>query len=180
METVMRSILTAVLLVGGLVQAAITSPSKSSVLVSLQGTAGLRIEGTTHDLVLAEREGDLVFQVPLSGIDTGIGLRNKHLRNALEVAHFPQAELRVPRKSVVFPAPGKSAEADAQGTLTLHGVSRPCSVHYRAEQGSSGEYRVRGTTRVDMRDFGIETPSYLGIHVEPGVDVQVDFSLRDP
>ena len=86
----------------------------------------------------------------------------------------------MPRKSVVFPAPGKSSESDAQGTLTIHGVSRPCSVHYRAEQGSSGEYRVRGTTRVDMRDFGIETPSYLGIHVEPGVDVQVDFSLRDP
>jgi polyisoprenoid-binding protein YceI len=179
METVMRSILTAVLLVGGLVQAAFTSPSGSSVLVSLQGTAGLRIEGTTHDLVLSEQEGDLVFQVPLSGIDTGIGLRNKHLRNALDAAHFPQAELRVPRKSVVFPAPGKSAESDAQGTLTIHGVSRPCSVHYRAERGSSGEYRVRGTTRVDMRDFGIETPSYLGIHVEPEVAVQVDFSLRD-
>jgi polyisoprenoid-binding protein YceI len=179
METVMRRILTAALLVGGLVHAAITSPTGSSVLVSLQATAGLRIEGTTRELAISERDGELVFQVPLSGVDTGIGLRNRHLRNALDVAHFPEAELRVSRKALVFPAPGKSAESDAPGTLNLHGLSRPCSVHYRAEQGVSGEYRVRGTIHIDMRDFGIETPSYLGVHVEPAVAVQVDFSLHD-
>ena len=176
----MRRILTAVLLVCGLAHAAITSPSGSSVLVSLQATAGLRIEGTTHDLGISERDGELVFLVPLSGVDTGIGLRNRHLRAALDVAHFPEAELRVPRKALAFPAPGKSTESDAQGTLTLHGVPRPCSVHYRAEQGPSGELRVRSTFHLDMRDFGIETPSYLGVHVEPAVAVQVEFSVRDP
>ena len=180
METVMRRILTAVLLVCGLAHAAITSPSGSSVLVSLQATAGLRIEGITRELGISERDGELVFRVPLSGVDTGIGLRNRHLRAALDVAHYPEAELRVPRKALVFPAPGKSAESDAQGTLTLHGVSRPCSVRYRAEQGRSGELRVGATLQIDMQDFGIETPSYLGVHVERAVAVRVDFSVRDP
>ena len=69
----MRRILTAVLLVGGLVHAAITSPSGTSVLVSMQGTAGLHIEGTSHELTLSEHDGELLFQVPLSGVDTGIG-----------------------------------------------------------------------------------------------------------
>ena len=176
----MRHILVAVVLAGGLVQAAITIPSEATVLVSLQGTAGLHIEGKTRDLEVLEGEDDFVFQVALSHLDTGIGLRNRHLRSHLDVEHFPRAELRVPRRAVVFPASGKSSEADAQGTLTLHGVSRPCSVHYRAEQGLLGETRVRGTTRIDMRDFGIEAPSYLGIHVEPEVAVQIDFSLRGP
>ena len=176
----MRRILTALLLIGGLVQAAITSPSGASVLVSMQGSAGLHIEGSTHELAISENDGELVFQVPLSGLDTGIGLRNRHLRSFLDVAHFPEAELRVPRMAVIFPAPGKAAEADAVGTLNLHGITRPCSVHYRAEQGSSGEVRVRGTLRIDMRDFGIETPSYLGVHVDPAVAVQVDFSVHAP
>jgi len=176
----MRHILIAVFLVGGLVQAAITLPSEATVLVSIEGTAGLHIQGTTHEFDVLEQEDDLVFQVALSHLDTGIGLRNRHLRNHLDVEHFPRAELHVQRKAVVFPASGKSSEADAQGTLTLHGVSRPCSVHYRAEQGLLGEIRVRGTTRIDMRDFGIEAPSYLGIRVEPAVAVQIDFSLRDP
>lgn len=175
----MRRMLTAVLLVGGLVHAAITSPSGASVLVSLQGTAGLRIEGTTHELAISERDGDLVFQVPLSGVDTGIGLRNRHLRRYLDVTQFPQAELHVARKALAFPAAGKATESDAPGTLTIHGVSRPCTVHYRAEGGVEGEVRARGTIRVDMRDFGVEVPSYLGVSVDPAVSIQVDFSLRD-
>jgi hypothetical protein len=52
---------------GGLVQAAINSPSGAAVLVSVRGTAGLNIEGVTHELGLAERGGDLVFQARSPG-----------------------------------------------------------------------------------------------------------------
>lgn len=176
----MPTLLRAVLIAGGLVHAALTSPSGAAVLFSLQGTAGLHIEGTTHELAISERDGELVFQVPLAGMDTGIGLRNRHMRGYLDTAHFPDAELHVARKAVALPAPGTSIESDAPGSLVLHGVSRPCSIHYRVEQAGSGELRVRGTTRIDMRDFGIDVPSYLGVHVDPGVAIQVDFSLRDP
>jgi polyisoprenoid-binding protein YceI len=175
----MRRVLTAVLLVGGLVHAAISSPSGTSVVVSMQGTAGLHIEGKTQELSLADHEGELLFQVPLSGVDTGIGLRNRHMRNYLDVAHFPRAELRVPRWTLTFPAAGKTTESDAAGILMIHGINRPCSVHYRAERAISGELRVRATTRIDMRDFGIDVPSYLGVHVDPEVAIQVDFSLHD-
>jgi len=175
----MRRMLTAVLMVGGLVHAAITSPSATAVLVSMHGPGGLNIEGKTAELSISEQDGDLLFQVPLAGVDTGIGLRNKHMRGYLDVTHFPTAELRVARKAIAFPEQGKVSEADAAGTLTLHGVSRPCSVHYRAERTASGEVRVRGTTRFDMQDFAIDVPAYLGVHVDPAVGIQVDFSLRD-
>ncbi len=176
----MHSLLRAVLIVGGLSHAAIPSPSGASVLVSMQGTAGLHIEGTTHELAISERDDELIFQVPLAGVDTGIGLRNRHMRGYLDTAHFPNAELHVARKAVALPAPGKTMESDAPGILTVHGVSRPCSIHYRVEQAGSGEYRVRGTTRIDMRDFGIEVPAYLGVRVDPGVAIEVDLSLHDP
>ncbi len=130
----MHALLRAALILGGLVHTAISNPSGGAVLVSLQGTAGLHIEGTTHELAISERDGELVFQVPLAGVDTGIGLRNKHMRGYLDAAHFPQAELRVPRTAVLFPANGKATDADTSGVLTVHGVSRPCAIHYRAEQ----------------------------------------------
>lgn len=174
----MSTLLRVVLIAGGLVQAAIQSPSGAAVLISMQGTAGLHIEGTTHELAISERDGELVFQVPLAGVDTGIGLRNRHMRGYLDTAHFPDAELEVARSAVVFPAPGRTIEADAPGTIRLHGVSRPCSIHYRVERASSGEYRVHGGAQIDMRDFGIDVPSYLGVHVEPAVTIQVDFSLH--
>ncbi len=133
----MNTLLRAVLLAGGLVHAAITSSSGAAVLVSMQGTAGLHIEGTTHELAISERDGELVFQVPLAGVDTGIGLRNRHMRGYLDTAHFPDAELHVARKAVAFPATGKTTESDVPGSLTIHGVSRPCSIHYRVEQAGS-------------------------------------------
>ncbi len=175
----MPTLFRAVLIAGGLLQAALQNPSGAAVLVSMQGTAGLHIEGTTHELAISEREGELVFQVPLAGVDTGIGLRNRHMRGYLDTAHFPEAELQVARSAVVFPAAGRTVEGDAPGTLRIHGVSRPCSIHYRVEQGSSGEYRVHGTSQINMRDFGIEVPSYLGVHVDPAVAIQVDFSLHE-
>jgi polyisoprenoid-binding protein YceI len=150
---------------GGLVRAAINGPSESAVLVSVHGPAGLNVQGVTHELGVAERGGDLVFQVALAGLDTGIGLRNRHMRGYLDVAHYPEAELHVARKKVVFPPEGKSVESAAQGTLTLHGISKPCPIH--------------GTTRIDIRDFGIDVPVW-GVGVEPHVGIQVDFSVLGP
>lgn len=164
---------------GGLAKAAIKSPSEAAVLVSVRGTAGLSIEGVTHELGVAEHGGDLLFQVPLAGLDTGIRLRNRHMRGYLDVAHFPEAELRVPSKRVVFPPQGRPLESSVQGTLTLHGITKPCSIRYRVEQTRPGEYRVRGTTRIDIRDFGIEVPTW-GVAVDPNVGIQVDFSVQGP
>ena len=159
--------------------AAIGSPSGAAVLFSARGTAGLNIEGVTHELALEEHDGNVVFRVPLAGLDTGIGLRNRHLRGYLDVMHFPVAELDVSKRVVVLASPGAPKEADVSGTLSLHGVSRPCSIHYRVEQVQPGQYRVHGATRIDIRDFGIPVPSYLGITVDPAVGIQVDFSVHD-
>jgi polyisoprenoid-binding protein YceI len=168
-----------ILTAAGFAHAAIGSPSGSAVLVSARATAGLNIEGKTNELALTERDGDLVFQLQLAGLDTGIGLRNRHMREQLDVAHFPQSELHVPRKAITFPPPGGPVDSEAQGTLTLHGVSKPCSIHYRVEQARPGEYRVHGTIRIDIRDFGIAPASYLGVAVDPSVGIQVDFSAHD-
>ena len=166
------------LTIGGLVKAGVDAPSGAAVRFSMQGTAGLHVEGVTHELLLTKREGNLVFRVPLAGLDTGIGLRNRHMRGYLDVTNFPDAELHVARKGVAFPSPGKTVESDTRGTFTLHGISRPCSIHYRVEAGQPGEHRVHGTTRIDIRDFGIEVPAW-GVRVDPSVGIQVDFTLRD-
>ncbi|HVP61314.1 MAG TPA: YceI family protein, partial [Myxococcaceae bacterium] len=164
---------------GGLVKAGVDAPSGAAVRFSMQGTAGLQIEGVTHELLLTQQEGNLVFRVPLAGLDTGIGLRNRHMRGYLDVTQFPDAELHVTRKGVAFPSPGKTVESDTRGTFTLHGISRPCSIHYRVEQGQPGEYRVHGTTRIDIRDFRIEVPAW-GVRIDPSVGIQVDFTMCDP
>jgi polyisoprenoid-binding protein YceI len=149
--------------------------------MTVGGSFEAKTPALTGDVVVgplrpAALSGDL--SVDLRTLDTGIGLRNRHMRGYLDVTHFPEAELHVASRAVAFPSPGKTVESDTRGTFTLHGISRPCSIHYRVEQGQPGEYRVHGTTRIDIRDFGIEVPAW-GVRVDPSVGIQVDFTLRD-
>jgi len=127
-----------------------------------------------------EAKGEaVVVTVPLSSITTGIGLRDTHMHEKyLESQKYPTAELSVPRAGLKFPEEGASTEATAQGTLTLHGTSLPVSVHYKASHQGAG-YDVSGEVRINMNDYGIGTPSYLGITVKPAVDIAVTFRLLE-
>ncbi|HWE23220.1 MAG TPA: YceI family protein, partial [Myxococcales bacterium] len=122
----------------------------------------------------------LIFRAPIATVDTGIALRNRHLRESLEADKFPVATLRVARASLTFPSDAASASngfADAE--LTLHGQTRPVTVRYRAER-EAGRTHVNGSLQLDVRDFGIHVPSYLGMSVRPEVEVAVDVAVELP
>ncbi|MGZ6125061.1 MAG: YceI family protein [Myxococcales bacterium] len=150
---------------------------ESSVTVVAHGPAGLRIEGRSSQVTSAQDGNGLTFEVPIAPIDTGIGLRNRHLRELLEADKFPAAILRIPRSGLAVPLPGQPAQATAKGELTLCGRARTLEVQYRAEVDKDGVARVRGSMQIDLRDFGLASPSYLGMTVSPQVEVDVDLTL---
>jgi polyisoprenoid-binding protein YceI len=94
----------------------------------------------------------------------------------LEVPKFPAAVLTVPRASIKVPNAGERVEADAQGTILLHGQSRPITVHYDAKD-DGGAVATHGAFHVNMNDFGITVPVYLGVTVKPDVDVTATFRV---
>lgn len=70
----------------------------------------------------------MVRFVDLASLDTGIGLRNRHMReNHLHTDEFPEA---VFSGSMAWPAeipsmePGVEVELEFSGRLELHGVTR--------------------------------------------------------
>jgi polyisoprenoid-binding protein YceI len=153
--------------------------SEAKVAFTCTGPGGLHIEGRSTELQ-AEAQGEaVVVTVPLSPLSTGIGLRDSHMHEKyLESKTYPTAVLSVPRAGLQFPAEGATVEATAPGTLSLHGTSRPVSVHYKASRRGA-VYDVSGDVHIDMHDFGITTPSYLGIKVKPPVDIAVTFRLLE-
>lgn len=159
-------------------EATLVEPSHAQIAFVMAGTAGMRIEGKTTDFQLVETDKAITVDVPLGNLSTGISLRDKHMREKyLDVAHYPQAELRVTRQALQFPK-GATAVADAHGLLTLHGKTNPVTFHYEAApKGTS--YRVHASLHVKTTDYGIEIPSYLGITVKPDVDVTVDFDVQE-
>ncbi len=157
--------------------AAFSGTSDARVGFQASGPAGLKIEGSTTDLKVSEEEGTLAIDVPLANLSTGIALRDQHMRERyLEVPKFPSATLLVARSALKLPEPGASVEADAPATLKMHGQSHPVTVHYDAKRDAAA-VAVHGRFHVNMNDYGITVPVYLGVTVKPGVDVSAAFHI---
>jgi polyisoprenoid-binding protein YceI len=143
------------------------------------GPGGTHIEGKTSELQLADDGTNVTVTVPLGNLRTGIDLRDRHMKEKyLEVDKFPTATLTVARGSLKLPTADAEVKDSAQGTMTLHGVSKPVTFRYGAKL-EDGVNAVHGSVRVNMKEFGIEVPSYLGVTVKPDVDVSVRFKATD-
>ena len=157
--------------------AALSSPSDIHVSFQASGPAGMKIDGTTPDLTVADADGNLVVTVPLANLTTGIGLRDKHMKEKyLEVPKYPSAVLTIARASLKVPAAGGAVETDVPGTLQLHGQTKPVTVHYDAKTDGPG-FAAHGKFHINMNDFGIAVPTYLGVTVKPDIDVTASFRV---
>jgi polyisoprenoid-binding protein YceI len=166
------AVASAVLLASALAHAGLSKPAGPSVKFTALGPAGLKIEGTTHEMDLVEDGSNVVLTVRLVNLDTGISVRDKHTKDCLEVEKFPEAKLTVARSAFKLPGSG-----DAPATLALHGKSLPTSVHYEIKS-DGGSFQVDGKLRVNIKDAGMTAPSYLGVTVKPDVDVEAHFKVN--
>lgn len=157
-----------------------TAPGDNGAKFNAQGPGGLAIVGKSDGAVtVAEDGGNVTVTVALKDLDTGIGLRNKHMREKyLEVDKYPNAVLVLPRSAIQAPAPGAGGSGSATGAMTLHGVTKPVAVQWSA-RNDGGTFRVNGTAALNMNDFGIQVPSYLGVTVKPQISVEIRFAATD-
>ncbi len=159
--------------------AAITAQPGARVSFTASGPAGMKIVGTTSELATTDDGQTITVTVALAHLTTGIELRDKHMRERyLEVQAYPTTTLTIPRASLSIPAPGATQTGDPPATVTLHGQTRPASFHYSATN-EGGNLRVDATLHLNMRDFGVTVPTYLGVTVKPDVDIDVHFTAVD-
>lgn len=169
----------ATLLTVALVAAAkLESIGRPDVQFRAVGPAGLKIDGHSSLLSASGKDGKLTVVAPLTHLETGISLRDRHLRGYLETDKYPNATLTVERSKLKMPANNKIVQSSAVGAFTMHGVTKPVTFRYRAKRTGS-DYHVQGLTQVDIRDFKIEVPCYLGVCVHPDVKIKVKFKLRE-
>ncbi len=158
-------------------RAALSTATESKVSFGAAGPAGMKIEGSTPDLSVTDDGVNVVVTVPLANLSTGIGLRDHHMKEKyLEVQKYPSATLTIARSALKFPKGAEPASADVPATVQIHGQTRPTTVHYDAK-GEGSSYSARGSFRVNMNEFGITVPSYLGVTVKPDVDVSASFRV---
>jgi polyisoprenoid-binding protein YceI len=116
--------------------------------------------------------------VDLRSVDTGIDLRNEHLREKyLEVdkgAGYDQAVLSdVTLQGVNADTP--AGKGSFTGSLMLHGVKKTVTGPVEIRQAGT-VWRVRASFPVHLPDYNIDKPRYLGVGVKDTVQVSVTFT----
>jgi polyisoprenoid-binding protein YceI len=119
---------------------------------------------------------ELYFEVDLGSLETGIGLRNRHMRaNYLETDRYPYAVYSGELKGVSVTETGFSVTA--RGTLSIHGIDRPAEVPCRVSPVQDG-YRVTCAFQVLLSDYDIEIPKVMFLKLANDIDLDVDFMVR--
>lgn len=126
----------------------------------------------------ATPQGDteVYLEVDLASLDTGIGLRNRHMReNYLEVSRYPYATFQGRIESVEA-EPGGGFRVAARGGLSIHGVSRDRVLACRVEPAGAG-FRARCGFEVLLTDHDIEIPRVMFLKLAEEIRLELDFTV---
>jgi polyisoprenoid-binding protein YceI len=122
------------------------------------------------------------LEVDLASFDTGIEIRNKHMReNHLETAKHPHAVFRggtVRKLSAPRLEPGAKITFEIAGVLDLHGVQKPLAAAVEVTAASGAELHVITRFDVKLSDFGIPRPKFLVMKLDEVQKVTVDLVAR--
>ena len=83
----------------------------------------------------------------------------------------------VERSALQFPTNG-ATKANATGKFTLHGQTKDRKFSYTATPDAGG-IKVSGKLKVNILEHGIAKPEEYGVKIEPDVDVEVTFQVKD-
>lgn len=119
---------------------------------------------------------ELHLEVDLASLETGIGLRDRHMRERyLEVSRYPFAVYHG-RILHAEAEEGGSWRVTARGELDIHGVARSRDLTCRVEARGRG-YRARCAFEVLLSEHEIEIPKLMFLKLANEISLELDFSV---
>jgi polyisoprenoid-binding protein YceI len=159
--------------------------SAGNVRVTCPMTIGGSFEAKTTSLsgaLTSEVNGsklDGTLDVDLRTLDTGISLRNDHLRETyLEVGRGPGFDTATLSQIDLqgFRPEAPDGKRSFAGSLTLHGITKTVTGTVDVQQSGTA-LRAKASFVVHLPDYDIAKPRYLGVGVTDTVRVEVAFDV---
>jgi polyisoprenoid-binding protein YceI len=127
---------------------------------------------------------DWSIEVDLASLDTGIGLRNTHMReNHLHVDQFPVARFEGSSASADWPSEIPVEEESVfllAGALSLHGVTREREISVHVRRDENGILSVRTEFMISLADHEIPLPKFLMMKLADTQRIEVSFRAHPP
>ena len=122
-------------------------------------------------------ESEIYFEVDLASLDTGIGMRDRQMRDSyLEVDRYPYAAFGGTIEQVVS-LPGGMFQVTTQGILGIHGVEQERVLTCNLATVNEG-YRVNCAFSVFLSDHDIEIPKLMFLKLNNEIRMELNFTLE--
>lgn len=123
------------------------------------------------------QNSELYFEVDLNSLDTGIGLRNTHMReNYLETSNFPFTHF-TGKLIHLEKTSENSYQAKAQGKMFIHGVEKEMIVDGVLMQVDDG-FRIQAKFITPLSEYKIKIPKIMFFKIDENIQVEVDFYVK--
>jgi len=157
--------------------------SASNVVKFISDAPIENFEGVTSNIdgYLIHRSNDvtatssLYFEVDLRTLDTGIGLRNRQMRDDyLHTDKFPMAKFT--GRIVSASEAGVGHNVTVRGVMDIHGVKKPMEITGSLAPSGS-RLRLRSSFEVKLGDHDIEIPRFMFLKIDETMKLELDYYL---
>jgi len=121
--------------------------------------------------------GVVDFYVDLATLKTGIGKRDKDMRNTLEVERFPFAEFFGALTTQIDLSSMQVQPVSANGKFSLHGVSRDVTVTGTLVK-EENNWLLNAEWFLLLGDYQIEPPKLLVMKVDERQEIRISVLLK--
>ena len=122
-------------------------------------------------------ESEIYFEVDLASLDTGIGMRDRQMRDSyLEVDRYPYAAFGGTIEQVTS-LPGEMFQVTTQGILGIHGIEQERALTCNLATVNEG-YRANCSFSVFLSDHDIEIPKLMFLKLNNEIRMDLNFILE--
>jgi polyisoprenoid-binding protein YceI len=134
----------------------------------LEGYVDLELEPDGTVDLTAKPAGQL--SLPVSRLSSGNRMEDRELQKRIDARRYPTISGVLQQME----GAGGNGSYRVSGEVTFRGVSRPHEDEMTIHAVDDHTIELAGTSRFDVREFGMAPPRILMLKVEPDVDIRVD------
>jgi polyisoprenoid-binding protein YceI len=141
----------------------------------LEGYVGLELEPDGTVDLTAKPAAQL--SLPVTRLSSGNPMEDRELQKRIDARRYP----RISGVLEHMERGGSNGSYRMAGEVTFRGVSRPHEDEMTIHAVDDHAIKLAGTSRFDIREFGMQPPRILMLKVEPEVDIRVDIvAIKEP
>jgi polyisoprenoid-binding protein YceI len=120
---------------------------------------------------------EVYFEVDLNSVSTGIGLRDRHMRE--DYLHTDKYKLTSFKGKIATANKVSDTEYDftANGKKFIHGVTKDITIKGNIFKNGNG-YKVKANWAIKLPDYNIEVPKFMFLRINEEIKLEVDFNLK--